>query len=118
MKSLKDDGTISRFTIERGKEGNSNKIKAYLTLKYETHNAQEIFKEILSTPCLYRFELLFGEFDALATYYVDRISILDEIRVTLHNLDGVQSIHTLIQQREMNDNNINSIRSKTHMGGE
>lgn len=114
IKSLKDDGTIRRFTIERGDTLNATVgIKAYLLLKFDVQKAHKVFRTVLQTPCMYKLELMFGPFDAMVTYHIDNASFLDAIRVELHNTEEIYEVQTLIFQREVDHDNIDAIHNKS-----
>ncbi len=112
INSLKKEGVIKRFTIERGDIDNCGKLKVYFVLKYDTANAERFFQEILSVDGLEFCELLFGEFEVMLTFFLDNLASLDNVRVELHKLQGIKIIHTLIMHRQITIENLSSMRKQ------
>ncbi len=112
LNKLKSDGTIRKFTIERGDGNQSAAIKAYISLGIDTSRAHTILHEIWEIPGVKRCELLFGDLDILIALEVSDVSALDRARVSLHQAKGVTSVNTYIVQRDVDVTNLESTISE------
>ncbi|WP_424947145.1 Lrp/AsnC family transcriptional regulator [Candidatus Spongiihabitans sp.] len=100
INGLKNKGIIKRFTIERGDIDRIHKISAYIVIKCEKIHcidAAEKFKTLQGAKnCSY----VFGEYDFVIFASVSGIKELHQLRLDIHNTEGVTFANTTIVQHE------------------
>ena len=100
INKLKEDGMIKKFTIERGDLAVEGMVKAYLVMSVEDVSTPGVLAQINELNGLVSSELIFGADDILVTVRLVGIAALDEVRVKLSKIKGVNSVVTYIVQRE------------------